>query len=64
MTYPKSVMKTSELIKLGFSKQWLMGVFRMYGQKVAWKSSPAVNGHIMFDTDQLEKIRRAQCVGS
>lgn len=63
MNYPKQIMKIGELQKMGFSRQWLMMVFRMCGQKAAWKSSPAPNGHIMFDTDQLEKIRKAQCVG-
>ena len=63
MTYPKCVMKISELQKMGFSKSWLLMIYRLYGQKIAWKMSPARNSPILFDTEALEKYRKAQCTG-
>ena len=64
MNYPKPVMSVTELKKMGFAEQWLMYVFRMQGNKaIAWKSSPQANSKILFDTEALEKFRKAQCVG-
>lgn len=61
--YPKQVMKTSELIKLGFTKEYLMKVYRMRNQKVAWKLSESPNSVILYDTVELEKLRKSQCLG-
>lgn len=61
--YPKQVMKTSELIKLGFTKEYLMKVYRMHNQKVAWKLSGSKNSVILYDTVELEKLRKSQCLG-
>lgn len=65
MTYPKQVMKLSELKAMGFPEEWLMQIYRSRHQNIAWKqggehkkSSP-----ILFDTEELEKYRRAQCTG-
>lgn len=61
--YPTRVMKKSQLVKMGFSDSWLMATYRRYGQQVAWKSGNASNSVLMFDTDELEKLRKKQCVG-
>lgn len=63
MTYPKEVMRISELMQLGFSKRYLMGVFRLRNQKIAWKQNPSRNSPIYFSTPDLEKYRQAQCAG-
>lgn len=63
MEYPKAVMKMSELQEMGFPREWLLSVYRTRNQKIAWKTSAASNGHIIFDTDALEKYRKAQCTG-
>lgn len=63
MEYPKAVMKISELKRMGFPEEWLMYVFRIQGRKsIAWKSGPAEKSPILFDTMELEKFRKAQCV--
>lgn len=62
MEYPKEVMRKSELEKMGFPSQWLLQVFRQHGQKVAWKMGLKANSPILFDTKELEKIRKASCV--
>lgn len=62
MTYPKAVMKLSELQKMGFSKSWLMTLYRTKNKALAWKASKKINSPIMFDVEQLEKVRRAECV--
>lgn len=61
MNYPKQVMSTSELLKMGFPKNWLVGISNRHGQKVAWKSSPAKNAKFLWDVEELEKIRQAEC---
>lgn len=60
-TYPKPIMKMSELRQMGFSEEYLLRVFRTYNQKVAWKASNKVNSVILFDTEELEKLRRRHC---
>ena len=61
MQYPKPVMKISELQEMGFTKDWLMFVFRQRNQTIAWKITPAKNSAILFDTEALEKYRKAHC---
>lgn len=61
MTYPKQVMKITELERMGFTRDWLMYVYRRRNQTIAWKLSPAKNSVILFDTEALEKFRKAQC---
>lgn len=64
MEYPKAVMKFSELRKMGFPEEWLLYVFRMQGRRnIAWKMGVSENSPILFDTEELEKFRKAQCVG-
>ena len=61
MQYPKKVMKLSDLEKMGFPKRTLQQIYNMPGQKIAWKMSNARNSPILFDTDELEKMRKAKC---
>lgn len=65
MKYPKPVMRMSELKKMGFPEEWLLYVFRMRSdKKIAWKAGLRENSPICFDTEELEKLRKASCVGS
>ena len=61
MTYPKPIMKMAELKAMGFTEDYLMRVYRTRGQKAAWKASNKINSPILFDTEELEKIRRRHC---
>ena len=61
MKYPREVMRKTELLKMGFTEEWLMSVFRRRGQSIAWKAGNAANSPILFDTEALEKYRVAQC---
>ena len=40
-----------------------MRIYNRRNQTVAWKISPKRNSPILFDTAELEKIRRAECGG-
>ena len=58
MTYPKKIMKISELKKMGFSDKELRAIYRMPGQKVVYKMNPFKrNSHLVIDTEELEKYR-------
>lgn len=59
MKYDKPVMKKRELLKLGFSEKFLNEAYRI--GKCAWKSSAGANSPLLFDTEALEKYRRAKC---
>lgn len=62
MKYPKKIMKKTELEAMGFPEEYLLRVFGMKGQNVAWKMNPVKsNSTILFDTDALEKIRIREC---
>jgi hypothetical protein len=61
MRYPNQIMRLSELVKMGYSKHFLTELYNTEGQKVAWKSKPGKNNPIYFDTEELEKIRVANC---
>lgn len=64
MKYPKPVMKKSQLMKMGFTEEWLMYVFRIRtDRKIAWKSGFKSNSPILFDTEELEKLRKDSCTG-
>lgn len=63
MTYPKPVMRLSELKAMGFNEEWLRAVARKRNQKIAWQTSNKKNSPWMFDTEELERVRRASCVG-
>ncbi len=57
MTYPKQVMKMSELQKMGFPRDFLLYAYRRKGQNYARKATPAINSPILFDTEEFEKWR-------
>lgn len=58
MTYPKPVMRISELIYMGFSYQYLRRAYGTPGQTFATKVSPLKsNSVILFDTEEFEKWR-------
>lgn len=62
MDYPKQIMKKKELIKMGFPEEYLMRIFRMKKQTIAWQMNPTKrNSPILFDTDALEKQRIKEC---
>ena len=59
MKYPKAVMKQSELIKIGFPKEFLDRAYRNGG--IAFRINPAApNSPLIYDTAALEEYRLAQ----
>lgn len=62
MTYPKQIMTLQELIKMGFPEKWLMKLYRVQNDGLAWKAGAHRNNKILFDVERLERIRIAECV--
>ena len=62
MKYPKQVMSFKELTEMGFPASWLMMLYRVKNDGLAWKAGKHRNNKILFDVEKLEKIRRAECV--
>ena len=62
MQYPKKVMRVRQLVAMGYPKEGLMEIYRLGIKKIAWKNGSGKNSPILFDTDELEKYRKAQCV--
>ena len=60
-TYPKPIMRMSELKAMGFAEEYLLRIYYSRNQKVAWKASNKPNSVILFDTEELEKLRRRHC---
>ena len=61
MTYEKSIMRLSELSKLGFPKEFLLRAYRVRGQTFAQKIDPSKgNSPIIFDTEGFEKWRQKE----
>lgn len=68
MDYPKPMMKISELTKMGYSKEWLLEIARSRvinrDYKIVTQKNPAKkNSPFYFDTEALEKYRRARSTG-
>ena len=65
MKYPKPVMKLSELKEMGWPETDLLLIFKTRTDlKIAWRGGNGKpNSPILFDTEALEKLRRAQCTG-
>lgn len=64
MDYPKKVMKIKELEALGFPRKWLLAIYRARNNGIAWKTGTGgTTSTIYFDTDELEKYRKAKCTG-
>lgn len=62
MKYPKPVMRLSELKKMGFPEEMLLTVYRLGIRDIAWKATKSNNSPILFDTEELEKYRKSQCL--
>lgn len=64
MNYPKKVMTITELRAMGFPDEYLRSIYRDRHQIIAWKQDESKrNSTILFDTEELEKYRRARCTG-
>ena len=65
MEYPKPVMRMKELKKMGFGETFLRYVILNQGNRgIAWQDDPSYeNSPYNFDTEALEKFRKAQCTG-
>lgn len=63
MTYPKEVMRLSELKKMGFDEDWLMSIARKNLNRVAWRNVYKRTSPWYFSTEELEKVRLAACAG-
>ena len=65
MNYPKKVMTIKELRAMGYPDEWLREIYRSRNQKIAWKmgGENRPKSTILFDTEELEKYRKAQCTG-
>lgn len=66
MEYPKEEMRLSELIKMGFSKTWLLNIaknpYLQAEYNVAHRISDAPNSPYIFNTRAVERIRKNKCV--
>lgn len=59
--YPKRIMRLNELVKLGYTREYLMKQYRIKGQKFAKKQDPMRrNSPIIFDTELFEKQQQRQ----
>lgn len=54
MKYPKPIMKTNELKKMGFTRTFLDSIAHMRGQEVAFR----VGREYLWDTEKLEEARK------
>lgn len=62
MKYPKPIMKTAELIEMGFPEQFLLNAFNEPNQTFATKISPhKKSSGILYDTEGFENWRAKQC---
>ena len=58
MEYSKPIMKISELIEMGFPKEYLLRAYRASGQTFAVKMDPLKkNSPIIFETKGFEAWR-------
>ena len=68
MKYPKAIMTITELKAMGYPDEELRKIYRSRvinrDQSIAWKSGKGGRtSTILFDTEALEKYRKAQCTG-
>ena len=66
--YPKKFMRLKELVDLGLPEKWLRTIYLSRSinrdHSIAWKMDTSKsNSPIIFDTEELEKYRKAQCTG-
>ena len=64
MTYPKPFMSTKELMNMGYTKKFLYSVARNRYLKIACRSGDGRNSKWIYDTELLEKYRKAHCTGN
>ena len=58
MKYPKPMMRTAELVRMGFSPEYLRRAYGSPGQNFASKINPLKsNSTILFDTEGFERWR-------
>ena len=58
MTYPKTVMKNTDLENIGLPEDFIIYAYRRKGQTYAWQMNPTKkNSPILFDTGAFEKWR-------
>lgn len=58
MQYEKPMMRTAELIRMGFSPEYLRRAYGTPGQRFATKINPLKqNSAILFDTAEFERWR-------
>ena len=62
MTYPKQIMTLQELKKMGFPEKWLLRLYRVKNNGLAWKAGTHKNNKILFDCERLERIRVSECI--
>jgi hypothetical protein len=61
MKYPKQIMKITELIEMGFPRQFLLRAYLSRGQNFAQKMDPLKKkSPIVFDTEGFEAWRSEQ----
>ena len=61
VNYPKQIMKITELMGIGFPKEYLMNAYHSGNQTFAWKMDMTKkNSPILFDTEGLEEYRKRQ----
>lgn len=58
MTYPKPIMRMTELEKMGFPREYLLRAYRTKNQNFARKiNGTKPNSPIIFDTEEFDKWR-------
>ena len=58
MKYPKPMMRTAELVRMGFSPEYVRRAYGSPGQNFASKINPLKsNSTILFDTEGFERWR-------
>ena len=57
MEYPKPLMTTTELVKMGFTRAMLYEMAHTPGQQYCIRRGSSQRGHFLFDTKLLEKAR-------
>ena len=60
MQYEKPIMTKRALKNMGFSEAFLDEAYRI--GRCAFKSTSRKNSPLLYDTEALEKFRKARCV--
>ncbi len=54
-------MTKAELIKMGFTNDFLDRAFKHKGQKFAWRAGASEKCNMLFDTAEFDKYRLSLC---